>query len=119
MEDRSCLFTLVEAMKLNSVDSAYINKHYLKLLENYNPLEVKRRFLITYYSGSSFAAWWDRYTDHIKSLDMSVFAHPDYSPISTVVGQETPFGSVKKLHHHIEVGGEPALCTHFAIRLGR
>lgn len=119
VEDRSSLFTLIEAMKLTSVDTTYINKHYLKLLENYNPLEVKRTFLVSYYCGSSFPAWWAKYTDHIKSLNMSIFAHPDYSPISTVVEHDTPYGSVKKLHHHIEVGGEPSICTHFSIRLGR
>lgn len=119
VEDRGTLFTLIEAMKLTAVDTSYINKHYLKLLENYNPLEVKRTFLITYYIGANFSAWWDKYKAHIQCLDMSKFVHIDYSPSSKIAEQETTFGSVKKLHHHFEISDEHSLCTHFAIRLGR
>lgn len=119
IEDRSYLFTLIEAMRLTSVDSDYIDKHYLKLLNNYNPLEVKRSFLITYYSGANFSTWWDRYKKHISAIDMSTFVHSDYNSVTKIVDQPTSFGSVKKLHHHLEVGGEPSLCTHFAIRIGR
>jgi len=119
VEDEGFLFTLVEAMKLSSVDTDYIDKHYLKLLSNYNPLEVKRTFLLTYYVGANFTTWWDKYTKHIASLDMSLFIHTDYNPVSKLAEEPTRYGSVKKLYHHFETGGEPAICTHFAIRLGR
>lgn len=119
LEERGRLFTLIEAMKLTSVDSAYINKHYLKLLKNYNPLQVKRTFLITYYTGSGFANWWGRYKAHIAQLDMSNFVSADYSSVSKIVEQETEFLSVKKMHHHLDINGEHSLCTHFAILLDR
>ncbi|WP_139832880.1 hypothetical protein [Pseudomonas sp. R45(2017)] len=119
VEDDGYLFTLIEAMKLTSVDVGYIEKHYLKLLHNYNPLEVKRTFLVSYYSGSNFSSWWDKYKDYVVGLNMSKLVHPDYSTSSKVDEQETPYGSVKKLHHHLNAGGEHCLCTHFAIRIGR
>lgn len=119
VEDCGYLFALVEAMKLTSVDARYIEKHYLKLLHNYNPLEVKRTFLISYYSGANFAGWWEKYKTHISSLNMSQLVHSDYSNTSLIDEQTTAFGSVKKLHHHLDISGEHSLCTHFAIRLGR
>lgn len=119
VEERGRLFTLIEAMKLTSIDAGYINKHYLKLLKNYNPLQVKRTFLISYYTGTNFAAWWNRYKSHIARLNMAELINPDYSSFSKIDEQATEFLSVKKLHHHLEINGEHSLCTHFAILLNR
>jgi len=118
VEDQGVLFSLIEAMKLNSVDTNYINGHYTKLLDNYNPLEVKRTFLISYYYGANFLSWWGRYKQHIANLNINSITRHNYTS-SQIVEHPTDFGSVKKLHHHLESNGEHSLCTHLAIRLGK
>lgn len=117
IEDQGSLFAVLEALKLSSVDTMNINLHYFKLLSNYNPLLVKRTFLITYYCGASFDSWWCKYVEHIKSLDLSKFISSDYDAISGIVEADTEFPVIKKLHHHFCALGEPSICTHFAIRL--
>lgn len=117
IEDNSDLFAIIEAMKLNSVDTSYIDSHYLKLLTSYNPTNIKRTFLITYYTGSNFENWWARYFKHIKSLSMGEFCTNSELSATITENIDTSFGSIKKLHHHLSFGDEHALCTHFAIKI--
>ncbi|MHA6231117.1 hypothetical protein [Pseudomonas fluorescens group sp. PF-69] len=117
VENNGDLYTIIEAMKLSSVDKEYIDDHYKKLLTNYNPLAVKRTFLVTYYSGSKFSEWWTRYISHLNSLVMSSYI-PGSPLVSVSIDEvKTPYGNLKKLHHHMELNGENTLCTHFAIKL--
>lgn len=118
IEHQMNLFAIVEAMRLESVDSSYINNHYSKLLSSYNPVDVKRTFLITYYSGSNFDGWWSRYCTHISLLDMPFIS--SRSNISSAIIDEikTPYGSLKKLHHHLHAGDEHSLCIHMAVKIG-
>lgn len=99
IEDQGDLFTIIEALKLSSVDTSYINAHYLKLLLNYNPLQARRTFLVTYYYGSAFDGWWAKYVAHIASLDMRCFIGDDYDSSSTLSECVTGFPTIKKLHH--------------------
>jgi hypothetical protein len=117
IEDDSNLFAIIEAMKLNSVDTGYIDTHYHKLLKSYNPANIKRTFLITYYTGSNFETWWGRYFNHIQSLNMSEFCSNSELTITITENISTSFGSIKKLHHHLVFGDEHALCTHLAIKI--
>ncbi|WP_448125643.1 hypothetical protein [Pseudomonas veronii] len=116
IEDQQNLFSIIEAMKLNCVDSGYIDKHYSKLLSNYNPLAIKRTFLVTYYTGSNFIDWWARYKSHISKLDMSVFIAGAVFDSHRIDEQATSFGSIKKMHHHLMSGDEHSICTHIAIK---
>lgn len=117
IDDQGILFSLIEAMKLNSVDTSYINDHYKKLLDNYNPLKVKRTFLVSYYYGTNFTGWWERYKAHITNLDMQLLTAHNYASLN-ILEQPTDFGSVKKLHHHLDSNNEQSVCTHLAIKLG-
>ncbi|KWV66835.1 hypothetical protein PFLuk1_04796 [Pseudomonas fluorescens] len=116
IEDQQNLFSIIEAMKLNCVDSGYIERHYLKLLSNYNPLAIKRTFLITYYTGSNFSDWWSRYKNHISNLDMRVFVAGSVFDSHHIDEQTTSFGCIKKMHHHLISRDEHSICTHIAIK---
>ncbi len=118
IEHQMDLFAIIEAMRLESVDSAYINSHYSKLLSNYNPADVKRTFLISYYNGPNFDGWWTRYCAHISSLDMSTVSGRASISSAAVEAVETPYGSLKKLHHHFYSSDEHSLCIHMAVKIG-
>lgn len=56
---------IIEGMKLNSVNTSYIDEHITKALVNYNPLGTAS-FLIAYVSVSDFGSFWERYTEHLR-----------------------------------------------------
>lgn len=116
IEDKGLLFSIIEAMKLNSVSSDYINQHYKKLITNYNPLQVKRTFLVTYYGGGKFNEWWDRYTNHIKDLGRENLDLPNEIGVGEVESLHTPYISLKKLVHHFTIGDEHFACIHYAVK---
>lgn len=118
IEHQMDLFAIIEAMRLESVDTNYINTHYSKLLSNYNPADVKRTFLITYYSGSSFDSWWSRYCTHISGLDIAAMSNKSNISTAKIDLVDTPYGSIKKLHHHFNAGNEHSLCIHMAVKVG-
>ncbi|BEM23908.1 hypothetical protein V6294_06330 [Serratia marcescens] len=119
IEDNGELFSIIEPMKLTSVDSNYINLHYTKLLRNYNPLMVKRTFLITYYEGSRFEDWWVRYQEHIHTLDNNSLNIEPETVFGNIEIHGTDFPTIKKLIHHFSCGNEHFACIHYAVKLSR
>ncbi|HGF8886976.1 TPA: hypothetical protein ACJCWE_000434 [Yersinia enterocolitica] len=118
IEDRGDIFSIIEPMRLKCIDTKYINIHYKKLIHNYNPLMVKRTFLITYYEGKKFGEWWRKYSDHIGNLVASELI-PDSEITFTKVEQiETKYANVKKLCHHCidNSSGEYFSTIHYAVK---
>lgn len=64
---------IIEALKLNSVESDYIKKHIEKAIINYNPLGTAT-FLVAYGSAADFGGFWERYLNFLKkySFDITV-----------------------------------------------
>lgn len=64
---------IIEALKLNSVESDYIKKHIEKAIINYNPLGTAT-FLVAYVSAADFGGFWERYLNFLKkySFDITV-----------------------------------------------
>lgn len=56
---------IFEGLKLNSVDSAYIDNHILKAIVNYNALGTAT-FIVAYVSSNNYESFWNRYTDYLK-----------------------------------------------------
>ena len=117
IEDRSDIFTIIEAMKLNALNKNYINDHYKKLISNYNPLGVKRTFLVTYYTGNHFSEWWDSYVDHINNLNLSNLTGLPQITSQKISETQTSYCSIKKAHHHFLIENENSICSHLAIQL--
>ncbi|WP_421239652.1 hypothetical protein [Aeromonas enteropelogenes] len=119
IENKGHLFSIVEAMKLTSLDSTYINTHYQKLMRNYNPLSVKRTFMITYYEGSRFDGWWSRYVNYINELSPELIGLDSEANVTHVDELETPYLGLKKLTQHFTINHEHFACVHYAIKLSR
>lgn len=118
IEDRGELFAIIEALILNSLDQANILKHYSKLIDNYNPIHVKRLFLIAYYTGAKFDAWCERYIEYLKgitSVDIGVESHQ----IVEVKEVDTPYIGLRKIEHHFRYAGEHYFCIHYAVKMAR
>jgi hypothetical protein len=116
---RGQLFTIIEALKLSSVDSAKIIEHYSKLLHNYNPLQVQRTFLVTYYDGNNFEQWWERYTAYVRGLTTIDIGLSEDAVIISVEPVTTLYPSLKKLVHQFTQYGETFSCIHYAIKVSR
>lgn len=119
IENKGDLFSIIEAMKLTSLDSGYIDSHYQKLMRNYNPLIVKRTFMITYYEGSRFDGWWSRYVSYIESLSPESIGLDANISIASVDESDTPYLGLKKLIQHFYINSEHFACVHYAVKLSR
>ncbi|MCQ4103812.1 hypothetical protein NOG67_05640 [Erwinia persicina] len=117
IEEDGYLFSIIEAMKLNSVKAEYINDHYKKLLTNYNPLQITKTILVTYYTGSRFDDWWDGYTKHVSNLDINIFNFDGEAAITATEKENTLYPSLQKLVQHFEINGQHHACVQYAIKL--
>lgn len=116
IENKNSLFSIIEAMRLDSVDTNYINTHYKKLLLNYNPLMVKITFLVSYYEGARFDLWWERYTQHIESLENPHLELDDSYHINNIEHVESPYLGLKKIIQHFSYGNEHFACIHYGVK---
>lgn len=116
IEDGEDLFSIIEAMKLNSVKSDYINDHYKKLLTSYNPLQITKTILVTYYTGSRFDDWWENYTKHISNLDINLFNFDGKAQVTATSIENTLYPSLKKLVQHFEINGRHHACVQYALK---
>lgn len=117
IENCGHLYTVIEALKLSTLRESYIDEHYLKLTTNYNPMSVKRTYLVTYYTGKNFTEWWRKYSEYISTLaPAKISKRPDTINISTEE-ISTNLHSLRKLYNHISIEGELSVCVHYAIRI--
>lgn len=118
IENCGLLYTILEAMRLNSIDKEYIKTHYAKLLNNYNPLGVYRTYLISYYNGSNFDGWWGKYQKYIALTDASDFTGVTSSNTEDVIYPVSKYNNLQHLKHIFRSGGKIYICTHFGINIG-
>ena len=57
---------IFEGLKLDSVNTAYIDLHIDKAIKNYNALGTAT-FIVSYVSAQNFESFWERYTAHIQN----------------------------------------------------
>ncbi len=57
---------LFEGLKLDSVDTAYIDKHIVKATQNYNMLGIAT-FIVAYVSAADYGVFWEKYYNHISN----------------------------------------------------
>ena len=117
IEQNGDIFSILEPMRLTSVDADYIDIHYKKLLHNYNPLTVQRTFLISYFEGKSFDSWWERYKQHVENLDSETLIPESEIRFDHIETVSTKYMGLKKMNHHMHVGDNNFTCIHYAVKL--
>ncbi|AVD81532.1 hypothetical protein C4Q28_04830 [Pseudomonas sp. SWI6] len=118
IENEGLLYTIIESMRLNSLDKEYIKTHYSKLVTNYNPLGVHRTYLVTYYNGSNFSAWWDKYYNLVSETNADELTGIASSFSEDLISLPPKYGNLKSLQHLFRHDGQIFICTHFAINIG-
>lgn len=84
LTQRGAEIAIFEGLKLNSVDTAYIDTHIEKAIDNYNALGTAT-FVVAYVKAADYSAFWRRYIEHIQSHNynvvikrpIEVLAHPN------------------------------------------
>lgn len=118
IENNGFLYTIMEAMRVSSIDKGYIKSHYSKLLTNYNPLGVHRTYLISYYTGTNFEGWWAKYKQHIAEAHASEFTGVSSSHTEDVVCPTPRYPNLRHIQHLFRTNGKIYICTHFGINVG-
>ena len=75
---------IFEGLKLDSVNSSYINEHIEKAIINYNALGTAT-FIVAYVNSADFESFWERYTNYLQvynfplqtKSDFRLLAHPN------------------------------------------
>ncbi len=62
---------IFEGLKLDSVNTSYINEHINKAIVNYNALGTAT-FVVAYVTAQDFERFWERYSTHIKDYDFPI-----------------------------------------------
>ena len=62
---------IFEGLKLNSVNTAYIDSHISKAITNYNALGTAT-FIVAYVNSADFGSFWERYSNHILHYDFPI-----------------------------------------------
>jgi len=61
--------SIIEALNLGSLDSAYIESHVLKTLDNYNCSGLREMYIVVYAAVKDFTGLCDKYRGHIAAID--------------------------------------------------
>ena len=80
---------IIEALKLNCVDTSYINLHINKSISNYNALGTAT-FIVAYVSVANFEDFWSKFLCHISN-----FAYP--IPIKKIVSEKPYPNAVSRI----------------------
>lgn len=109
--------TIIEPLRLNSVDLSNIVTHYNKLINNYNPLRIPYTYMVVYYIGveNSFSTFCSRYKSKLEEIDSSLFT-VDYSlDLHNVADINIAYPSIQVFRQSGTLDEENFTCTHICI----
>ena len=69
MSDDKEPVAIMEALKLSSLNKAYIENHINKLLVNYDPLGYPSACLIMYVTCKEFGGFWESFVEYIVNYE--------------------------------------------------
>lgn len=115
IKSRDHWVTIIEPLRLASIDRSNILKHYNKLIDNYNSLRLSNTHLVIYYTGkeSNFVQFYKKYFSLIKSLTNSDFKSE--MKFNSIEERETPYGAVKSFVQQGEINETSFNCSHICI----
>ncbi|ENK2255950.1 hypothetical protein AB3A94_000911 [Vibrio alginolyticus] len=107
--------TILEPLRLSSVDTEKIVLHYNKLIDNYNPLGIEHTHLIIYYTGrnENFASFFIRYKNKIQTLDTTQF--DGEVSFGELVEKDTIYANIKSFIQSGTINGNRFQCFHTCI----
>ena len=115
IKSRGYLATILEPLRLSSIESDNIKLHYGKLVNNYNPQGLQTTHLIVYYIGeaTSYNDFCKRYLIFIEALCGSDFEFDiNFNSISNV---ETQYQNIQSFVQQGEINGNSFRCYHTCI----
>ena len=68
---------IFEGLKLDSVNTSYIDTHIDKAITNYNALGTAT-FIVAYVNCANFESFWDRYSSHIENYVFPISTKTDF-----------------------------------------
>lgn len=105
LDDRKVPFCVIEALVLNSIDTANINSHINKM-NNYDGNGLSRSIVLNYVFTADFNNFLKRYKTHITSATLDYplsnvkdFSNPQYSEVRFVTSTFTRSGLERELIH--------------------
>lgn len=105
IKDENMPITLVEAMKLKSIDKKYIGNHIEKIFK-YDTLGYGEIFLVSYIETKDFDLFWDKYKEYVCKYDhefrvigWSGSGMKQYPELRSIVVEYNRNGISTKLYH--------------------
>ena len=103
--------SIMEALKLNSLDKGYIDDHITKLLVNYDPQGFPRASLIMYVTCKDFGRFWDNFSKY-----MSEYVFP-YTVDQGFRNGRSSYSESRNAHVLLMRSNKPILLSFYAIHL--
>lgn len=113
--DNNNWVTIIEPLKLASVDKSNIMLHYNKLISNYNPLQLPNTHLVVYYAGnaSGFDAFYNRYLDYVSGLSEGDFM--DEVLLERVTVASIKYSGIRSFIQQGTINGKEFSCSHTCV----
>ncbi|GAB2923084.1 hypothetical protein GCM10027181_23010 [Rheinheimera gaetbuli] len=107
--------TIIEPLRLTSVDKGNITSHCEKLIFNYNPLMLVSTYLVVYYIGnpSGFKEFYAKYYKFVSELSPLEFSSTvDFESVSDV---NCDYDAVLAFTQHGNINGSKFQCNHVCV----
>ncbi len=107
--------TIIEPLRLSSVDEGNIILHYNKLIDNYNPLGLVCTHLVVYFIGnpSGFNDFYKRYKEKIRSMISDSF--DSEVEFGTISESDTNCHNVRSFTQEGKINNNFFKCSHSCI----
>jgi hypothetical protein len=113
IRDRSGEFAIAEALRLDSVEATKLEAHMRKVAGRYNPSGVELTLVLTYFEGSNFSSFCERYRAHAATVQL-----PEWTLAST--GSLVESGNkIRCLRLRYQADGRRLIQDHVLIDLGK
>ncbi|HHC7310555.1 TPA: hypothetical protein ACN30N_003443 [Vibrio campbellii] len=107
--------TIIEPVRLSSIDTSNIITHYNKLIDNYNPLHLAYTHLVVYYTGdaSGFDDFFRRYRNKVSSLTSNNF--DSTLVLNTIRDNDTGYANIRSFTQSGTIEGDTFHCSHTCV----
>ncbi|NOI20840.1 hypothetical protein F0223_21690 [Vibrio coralliilyticus] len=104
--------TIIEPLRLGSVETSNILLHYNKLIDNYNPLGLVNTHLVVYYTGNpnNFNAFFERYKSLVSDLESTQFNGE--VQFGTITNRNSDYQTIRSFSQNGQINGNNFHCTH-------